>query len=215
MLRRCFIVIVCLYHMAVFASADHQILSDRLAKINSMQADFTQIITDRKDKPVQKSVGHMSLQRPGKFRWNVTKPTAQLMVANGSRLWIYDPDLEQVTIHSLSKEIGETPALLLSNTQTTLANDFDVTMKQEKKSGLQWFYLTPKNPNSMLALIKLAFNNNQIREMDLEDHLGHVTEIEFYNILINAKLSASLFNFKPPAHVDIIDETKQHPQHDE
>lgn len=209
MLRLSVFLLLFVYQFVSYASSANDVLSARLAKIDSMQADFTQTITDRKDKPVQKSVGHMSLQRPSKFRWSVTKPTAQVVVANGKRLWIYDPDLEQVTIRSLSKEIGETPALLLSNTQTTLASDFNVKMQQDKNGGLQWFFLIPKNQNSMLALIKLGFANNQIREMHLEDHLGHITNVEFYNILMNAKLSASLFDFKPPKHVDVIDETKR------
>lgn len=210
MLRLSLLIIILCYQVIAYANVTSDALSARLAKINSMQADFTQTITDRKDKPVQKSAGHMSLQRPGKFRWSVTRPTAQTVVANGERLWIYDPDLEQVTIRSISKEIGETPALLLSNTESTLANDFNVTTQPDKKSGLEWFLLVPKNQNSMLALIKLGFAGQQIREMYLEDHLGHVTDVEFYNILVNPRLAASLFNFKPPKHVDVIDETKRH-----
>ena len=189
----------------VYADSPNETLTQQLNNIRSMQADFTQTIVNKTGKTIVQSEGKMSLARPGKFRWDVKKPVAQLLVANGSRLWIYDPDLEQVTIRSLVKAAGEAPALLLSDANTTLAKDFYV--KQEATSSLEWFLLTPKNSDSVFARIKLAFANNQIREMDLEDQLGHKTQIQFRNIVLNQPLSSSLFAFPPPANVDVIDET--------
>ncbi len=72
----------------------------------------------------------MALQRPGKFRWEVVKPNAQLIIANGSRLWIYDPDLEQVIIRAFKHATGQTPALLLSDDNATLSKDFNVQQVQ-------------------------------------------------------------------------------------
>lgn len=183
-------------------------LNQLLANTQTMRADFTQAIMDKNAKPLQKASGKMALLRPGKFRWEVLTPTAQLVVANGQRLWIYDPDLEQVTIRLISKEMGETPALLLSNTETTLANNFSVREGEDSLTGMQWFVLTPKNQNSMLATIKLGFAHNRIKAMFLEDHLGHTTVIEFTNVRLNADISSSLFQFKVPANVDVIDETQ-------
>lgn len=182
-------------------------LNQLLANTQTMRADFTQAILDKNAKPLQKAVGKMALERPGKFRWEVLSPTAQLVVANGQRLWIYDPDLEQVTIRLISKEMGETPALLLSNTEATLAKNFSVREGNDSLTGMQWFVLTPKNQNSMLAAIKLGFVNHRIMAMFLEDHLGHTTVIEFKNVKVNAMLSESLFKFNVPANVDVIDET--------
>ena len=176
-------------------------LTQLLAAIQTLQADFTQTISN------QKSVGHIILQQPGKFRWEVKKPVAQVIVTDNKRLWIYDPDLEQVIIRSLNTEIGETPAFLLSHPSSALEKNFQV--KTIKNSGsLQWFVLIPKNKNSLFAFIKMGFLKNQLREMDLQDHLGHNTVIEFYNSLLNYPISASLFTFKPPRHVDVIDETR-------
>lgn len=181
-------------------------LNPLLSNIQTLQADFTQTITDKNAKQIQHSDGRMSLQRPGKFRWEVKKPVAQLVVTNGTRLWIYDPDLEQVTIRFLSKEVGESPAMLLSNTNVALEKDYDVQAMKDTK--LQWYVLTPKSQNSMFAQIRFGFYNQQIREMVLQDHLGHTTAVEFYNIKENSALSSALFVFKAPTHVDVIDETK-------
>lgn len=184
-------------------------LSVLLTNLNAVKADFTQIITDKNAKQIQQSVGQMYMQRPGKFRWFVKKPSKQLVVTNGKKIWIYDPDLEQVTIRALTKEVGESPAMLLTNPNTTIEKDYQVENIKASAKDLQWFSLVPKNQNSMFAKIKLGFNKNQIREMELQDHIGHTTAIAFYNISMNPALSASLFSFKPPAHVDVIDETRR------
>lgn len=174
-----------------------------------MKADFTQTLIDSKGKPTQKSLGRMAIQRPGKFRWDVTKPVPQLIIANGSRLWIYDPDLEQVTIRSLSKAAGESPALILSHDNTNLENTFTIQAIQPDAAQGQWFSLTPKKKDNMFESIAMGFVNNQIQEMRLKDNLGHITRVQFQNIQTNANLPASLFTFKPSAKIDVIDETKK------
>jgi outer membrane lipoprotein carrier protein len=204
--------IMCCWQINVYAIDETPILmlNQLLGQTSTMRADFTQTITDKTNKPIQKAVGKMALERPGKLRWEVLKPIAQLVVANGERLWIYDPDLEQVTIRFISKEMGETPALLLSNTENTLAKNFMVRQGKDIKTGMLWFVLTPKSKNSMLAAIKLGFNENKIQAMFLEDHLGHTTLIEFNHVTVNQTLASSLFKFKLPENVDVIDETQQH-----
>jgi outer membrane lipoprotein carrier protein len=205
---RCTVVLIVLFfQVTVYAADAASALNQLLAKTLTMRADFSQVITDKTAKQLQKAVGKMALQRPGKFRWEVLRPTAQLVVANGQRLWIYDPDLEQVTIRLISKEMGETPALLLSNTEETLAKNFSVREDQDNITGTDWFILTPKNENSMLATIKLGFVHDIIHTMFLEDHLGHTTVIEFANVNVNETLPSSLFKFRAPANVDVIDET--------
>lgn len=178
-------------------------LSQLLKNMHSMQADFTQSIVDKRGKVVQKSVGRMDLQRPNHFRWDVRSPIKQLIITNGKKIWIYDPDLEQVTIRKLVKAAGETPAMLLSDENLTLTNDFSVQQLNDSS-----FLLIPKDQGSIISSLKLGFSNQQIREMQMQDHLGHTTKIEFSHVVLNKPESASLFNFKPPANIDIIDETK-------
>jgi outer membrane lipoprotein carrier protein len=190
-----------------YADDAYTSLSTLLNNVQSMQANFTQTIYDNRGKAIQKSFGNMSMQRPGKFRWVVTKPIPQVIVANASKLWIYDPDLEQVTIRSLKKSAGETPALLLSHVDTVLEKHYTVKQMQNNTAQGEWFSLTPK-ADSTFAGIKMGFIKGQIQEMDLEDHLGHTTRIYFKNIRTNINLSPSLFVFKANANTDVINETR-------
>lgn len=180
-----------------------------LSNVKTMQADFTQIVYDNHLKPIQEAHGKMALSRPGKFRWQVIKPIPQLIIANGSKLWIYDPDLEQVTIRPLSKSNNEAPGLLLSHENTFINKDFVIKKLKDKQDGLDWFELTPKNADSMFAEISMAFQNRVIKEMRLEDHLGHTTLVKFSATKSNQVISPSLFLFHAAKNVDVIDETKR------
>ncbi len=198
-----------LFAMVTTTYADPSIdLSNLLNSVHTVRANFTQTVYDNRGKVIQRAYGHMALQRPGKFRWDVTKPVPQLIIANATRLWIYDPDLEQVTIRSLSGAAGETPALLLSHVNTTLANDF-LVQSLPTKSGLNRFELKPKKSDNMFSSIEMGFKTNQLHEMRLQDNLGHTTVIQYENIQTNITLSASLFTFKPTAKIDVIDETRK------
>jgi outer membrane lipoprotein carrier protein len=200
----------CLLCFCMLAHADASSdLSTMLNAVRTMQANFTQTVYDNRGKAIQKSYGRMAMQRPGKFRWQLIKPLPQLIIANQSRLWIVDPDLEQVTIRVLHQATGETPALLLSHENSMLDNDFNVKEMQKKTPGWRWFDLTPKKADSVFASVQMGFVANQIREMRLQDHLGHTTTVQFDNIKSNATLSPSLFTYKPPANMDVIDETRQ------
>lgn len=200
---------VCLSMTTAFAHANANTdLTTLLNGVKSMKANFTQTVYDNREKAVQKSYGMMTMQRPGKFRWDVTKPIPQLIIANQTKLWIYDADLMQVTIRTLKKAAGETPALLLSDVNDTLQNDFTVTALPPK-GNTTWFNLIPKKPDNMFASVKLGFVNKQIIEMDLKDQIGHTTKIEYKNIQTNIPLAATLFTFKAAAGVDVIDETRK------
>lgn len=207
-LRGFIVIIIMLLTMAttIYAAPSASDLSTLLNSIQTLRANFVQTVFDNRGKAIQHSYGRMALQRPGKFRWEVTKPIAQLIIANAARLWIYDPDLQQVTIRSLSGATGETPALLLSHVNTTIDSDYSV-QTLSRKSPLNWFSLKPKKPDDMFSSIEMGFLNKQIHEMRLKDNLGHTTDIQFKNIESNVTLSASLFTFKPSGKVDVIDET--------
>lgn len=209
--RKYFVAVVAAFtlHSSAFADSASDNLTNLLLSMNTMKANFVQTIKD-KSKTLQKTQGIVALQRPGKFRWEVQSPVAQIIIANNSRLWIYDPDLEQVTVRKFSKAAGQTPALLLSDKNLTLGNDFNVTVlpATSQIANQQIFELTPKNKNDAFERIKLTFISKQIRQMQLEDRLGHQTVISFQNVKTGIALPASLFNFTPPPRVDVIDETK-------
>lgn len=198
---------LCLFSYGSFAEeSESDELLEVLSPIRSLQADFVQTILDAKGKAVQKSEGKLALLRPGQFRWDVVRPIPQIIIANSNRIWIYDPDLEQVVIRPVAKEIGKTPAFLLSNVNTAINKDFTVRRMQSPVHW-QWFALTPKGKDSMFNVIQLGFMNSEIKEMRMQDNLGHSTVIQFRHVKQNQTLSASLFKFHVPANVDVIDET--------
>lgn len=201
--------LIILFSFVTFAHADA--VSDLTTMLNttqSMKANFTQSTFNNHGKVTQKTTGDMALQRPGKFRWNVTKPMPQLIIANQNKLWIYDPDLEQVTIRAFNQSSSDAPALLLSHDNASLDQGFTVTTITKNAEG-KWFQLTPKKKGEMFESIQMGFVNNQIREMRLQDNLGSNTVIQFQGIKVNPKLTSTLFVFKPSAKIDVIDETRK------
>lgn len=194
------------------ANPEAEALTKRLNSTQTMQANFNQTIYDSKSKAIQQSKGNMSFQRPGRFRWQVIRPVPQLIVANDKRLWIYDPDLEQVTIRSIQTTAGDAPALLLSHTVTSLTEHYTVKSIQNPSvssdHNLLWYELIPKKSDNFAA-IQMGFKQDAINEMQLKDNLGHTTRIQFLSAKTNLSLPESLFVFKPKAGTDVIDETKK------
>lgn len=194
--------------LIIFNNSFAEDLKTLLNNLKTMQANFTQIVYDNHGKAVQQSYGQMALSRPGKFRWEVKKPIPQLIIASNTRLTIYDPDLEQVTIRALKLSTGDTPALLLSHENTTLERDFKVR-NLPKVQNIIWFELIPKGHDSMFASIRMGFFGGQITQMLLQDHLGHTTKVKFANAKLNQSVPDNLFIFRAPRGADVIDETRK------
>ncbi len=199
-----------LFCLPTHADQASDALSRLLLNIHSMQANFTQTVQDKSAQSTTQSSGKMSLVRPGKFRWDVTKPNKELIVASGAHLWIYDPDLQQATLQTLRGGGGKAPALLLSDDNLALDNNYNVKSVPALMAiaGLEIFELTPKDPDDPLEKIKLTFLHQQIREMKLQDRLGHTTIISFNKVETDQPIADSLFKFSPPENIDVIDETK-------
>ena len=189
------------------AQQEAQDLAQLLQPMRSMQADFKQTILDNRGNAIQKSEGRMALQRPGNFRWEVFRPVPQIIIANTSKLWIYDPDLEQVVIKSVKQSAPDTPVFLLGDIAGNIDKNFSVRYMQAP-ANWRWFSISPKMKERSFETIQLGFYQRQIKEMRLKDSIGHSTVIQFANVKMNPTLPASLFNFRAPAKVDVIDETK-------
>ena len=177
-------------------------LNQLLSGITTLEATFKQVLLNEHAETIQESSGIFQLKRPGKFRWDYTKPYTQLIVADGRRLWVYDADLEQVTVKKQGTALGNTPALLLTDARA-VEKDFDVQSKGVQE-GLEWFGLTPKDKESNFLKIKLAFGQNKLQQMELVDGFGQTTRLVFSDININTHIAVKQFEFKPPRGVDII-----------
>jgi outer membrane lipoprotein carrier protein len=176
-----------------------------IAATHSAQANFTQDVLDQNGKRIQGASGIMQFQRPGKFRWTYQKPYEQLIVGDGTRFWLYDVDLNQVTVKKLDAALGSSPAALLSGSNEiergfTLAED-------GSREGLEWLQATPKGKDSSFEKILMAFNaQSELAQMELNDMFGHKTVLRFTDMQRNPKIAEKQFRFTPPKGADVLTE---------
>ena len=188
-----------------FAEEAKTKLENYLNDTTTYEATFEQTLSSEAQGLQETSKGKFFLSRPGKFRWNYSEPYEQSIIADGEKIWIYDQDLEQVTVREMSEILADSPALLLSN-EVAISEEFIVTLQPEsKESGYEWFMLKPKSDDKQYADIRLAFEETKLKEMELRDNFGQRTVIVFSNQKRNEKMDQKLFDFTPPEGVDVLD----------
>lgn len=172
----------------------------RLNAIHTLSAKFKQTVR-HDERIVERSQGTFSLVKPGKFRWVIDTPSPQLIVSDGNILWIFDKELEQATKQMLSKGIGSTPALFLSNYDNALGKKYRINLSLQK--GNEIYTLHPIAETNY-RFIELTFNKEYLQGIKVEDQLGQITRLEFYQETINQPMSNKLFQFTPPPGVDVV-----------
>jgi outer membrane lipoprotein carrier protein len=168
----------------------------------SWSADFTQTIDDGHGKIMRSAAGKLYLQKPGRFRWDYSQPSEQLILADGKQIWFYDKDLGQANVRDMDASLANTPAVLLSG-NSSVSSQFDVT-SLPRSDGLEWYQLIPKRADSDFQLVRIGFRKGELASMFLADKLNQITQLTFSNSQRNAKFSPGLFSFVPPAGVDVI-----------
>lgn len=178
-------------------------LKEFIAATHSAQANFTQVVLDQNGKLIQSASGIMQFRRPGKFRWTYQKPYEQIIVGDGAKFWLYDVDLNQVTVRKLDAALGSSPAALLSG-----SNEIErgFTLKESgNQDGLDWLQAIAKAQDSGFDKILMAFNTQaELVIMELNDAFGHKTVLRFSNMQRNPKFSAQQFQFTPPKGADVL-----------
>ena len=169
--------------------------------VKSISASFEQQIFSSKSKG-KITQGTLALKAPRLFRWETTSPTKQLIVADGEKVWIYDPDLEQVTVRSQGTEEAHSPLTVLTDL-SQLDHDF-TTSEQGEHDGLTWLRLKSKDKEPQFAYCDLGFDAKSLARMRIEDTLGNTTEIRFADWQRDPKLKADAYTFTPPPGVDVI-----------
>ena len=176
-----------------------------LQGLQGLRAEFKQTLTDRAGQAIDESSGTLAIKRPDRFRWDYREPHEQVIVSDGTRVWLYDSDLEQVTVRKLDVALSSTPAMLLSG-QGALTDNFEVTETVER-GGVLWVRMQPKRNDTDFKSVSLGFagpKSQQLRFMELADKLGQTTLLEFSNLQRNPSLEPSLFVFKVPPGADVI-----------
>jgi outer membrane lipoprotein carrier protein len=187
---------------AGFAKAEP--FTDFFSETRTYRAEFIQTVLDEEMNVLERSSGSFVLSRPGRFLWAYGEPIAQTIVADGKRLWIYDPGLDQAIVRWQGKGLGETPAGLLANTDDPSANYFIERLGEQ--TGIDWVSLFPKSEDSPFSQIQLGFERNVLRLVQMLDHMNQVTRVRFENIQVNEAVELSTFEVHLPSEVDVIRE---------
>ena len=186
---------------AVLADAAGR-LDAYLSGLDTVSSQFEQRLFDEQRNLLERARGTVLIDRPGRFRFDYTDPP-QLIVGDGARVWIYDPELAQVTVRDVDAALGSTPAVLLTNDRP-VEEGFRVEAL-DAGEGIDVFTLEPRVEDASFVRIRLAFIGGELRRMELVDQFAQTTLIVFNDIRRQPSIPAGAFTFTPPAGVDVID----------
>lgn len=180
-------------------------LNTLLSGHESAQADFVQFSLNEGGNRAEESNGHFVVQRPNRFRWVTETPFEQQIISDGQYIWVYDPDLEQVTRKPADQQGNSAPAMILNGQIQALDKDFAISKIDEDASGVALFELVPREPeNSTFARIRLLFEQERITELSMQDSLGQRSMLVLDGLEYDPELPDDVFDFVPPEGVDVI-----------
>ncbi len=185
------------------AAQEKNSLDDFLEGFKTFSGTFEQSLVDTSGEVLESSKGSLYLKYPGQFHWQYVEPYAQSLISNGKKLWVYDEDLEQVTIKDVNEELDNTPAAILSG-KDTLYQYFKV-VNQTNNIGISVVELAPNSEDNQFHSVKLSFKDDKLIQMILFDKLGQITDVQFDNVKRNDALDESLFTFTAAENIDVID----------
>ena len=173
-----------------------------LSGVKSLTADFKQELFAADERLLETETGKLSLSRPNRFRWTYAAPKELVVVADGKKLWMYDVELAQVTVAPLDDTVGSSPAMLLSGDRD-VRDGFDV-VETSTRDGLDWVKLAPKAGASDFTSVLIGFDGKAPRRLELVDGLNQITRIALANVVVNPELGDAVFEFEPPAGVNVL-----------
>ena len=199
-------IILLLFSLLLWTSAAGaagvETLKTYLRETSSARAQFSQVVYDRNKRKLQETSGTMQFARPGKIRWTYEKPYEQLIVGDGEKLWVYDKDLNQVTVKGMTQAIGGSPASLLAGSND-IEKEFRISAGGAQ-DGIEWIEAVPRGTESTFQKVRMGFGKSGLETMELTDGFGQLTIVRFSQIERNPKLAPDLFRFTPPQGADVI-----------
>ena len=193
-----------LFSVSFAAHADAvDTLKDFIRDVKSGRAAFTQTVSSPDGAKKRSSSGSFEFLRPNRFRFVYAKPFEQTIVADGQKVWIYDADLNQVSIRKFSAVLGATPAALLAG--GSLDKDFDVS-NQPNEGGMEWVLALPKVKDGAFQAVRIGFKAKTLAAVEITDSFGQRSNLQFSAMQSNVSLAADAFKFTPPAGADVIEQ---------
>tara|TARA_B110000211_G_scaffold233193_1_gene298729 strand:- start:1034 stop:1678 length:645 start_codon:yes stop_codon:yes gene_type:complete len=191
------------FSTVAFADAALDTFIKRLDVLSSMETHFEQVTMDQSGEVLQSLSGTLTVARPGKMRWQTEPPYEQLVVSDGELVWVYDMDLEQVTIRELEAKLQDTPALLLSGNTDEIKANYEVT--HPKTDGVDRYLLKPLDRSQLFDALEFDYKGDNLAYMRIFDAAGQITEIRFTEQRLNPELDEQAFYFIVPEGIDVID----------
>ncbi len=186
---------------ALLADDALQRLNKALKNLDSLSAEFKQTQLDESKQVIQNSRGSLAIQRPGKFSWIYQEPYEQQIIADGKELWIYDVDLEQVTVKPMDEGIASAPIMILMK-ENSVGEEFTVSEVGQRKY-LYWVELLPNDEDLQYTQVYLGIENDTVKAMELRDRFGQSTQIVFENLRTGVIHNPATFIFDVPPGVDV------------
>ena len=199
---RYLIVIVAMLASPAWSADAGQRVRTALKNLDSISAEFKQTLLDEDKNVVQQSRGTLALQRPGKFAWIYTEPFEQRIIGDGNELWIYDVELEQVTVKPMDTGISNAPIMILMK-QSDVTQEFDIS-EVGQRQYLYWVELKPHASDLEFSSIFIGLEDDNLRAMELQDQFGQSTQIVFENMRTGVVHNPATFKFVPPDGVDVF-----------
>lgn len=171
--------------------------------VKTGRADFTQTVTSPDGAKKKTSTGRFEFARPNRFRFEYVKPFEQLIVGDGRKVWIHDPDLQQASSRRLDQALGATPAALLAG--GSLERDFDLAALPER-DGLAWAQATPRARDGAFQSLRVGFRGTALAAVEVVDGFGQKSLLQFSGWEANARVDAGAFVFTPPPGTDVVEQ---------
>lgn len=207
-LRQSFVFILLLFiASSAFAKNSQDSLLTHLQRYSQLTGQFTQVISSEEGGHTQSSTGEFWIKKPGQFRWHYLTPYVQTIISNGEKLWIYDEDLEQLSIKRAADSINASPLAVIIG--TTALNELFIINELPTQGGIEWLTLIPKAESSGFEYVDIGFKNGMLNRMTFQDSFGQTTQLLFSDITVHSPIDDEIFNFDIPNGTDVFDETVQ------
>jgi len=178
------------------------LVNEFVTEVVTFSGDFEQSLIDPDGRLLETTSGTLEIQRPGRFRWVYAEPYEQWLVADGTNIWSYDIDLEQVTVKPQADALANTPALLLGGSGEAMDQfEYDGSFAE---SGLTWVRLLPVDTDSGFRRVELGFDKHVLSRMVFFDNLEQTTVVVLKNVAVNEPIDAARFEFAVPDDVDVV-----------
>ncbi len=204
LLKSLLVVFSTIFSFNALAGEGERLLNRFLNEVGTYSAQFEQTVLDDQQQVLDQASGSLAIHRPGKFRWDYAPPLEQQIVGDGSKVWIYDMELQQVIARDQERTLGQSPAILLSGS-ANVADNYDLSEGGEQ-DGFQWVSIAPRSSETGFEKIRIGFADEKLGIMELVDGLGQTTRIVFNQAAENISLPMEQFVFTPAEGADVIDE---------